>query len=807
MRTEVNLRPFQAMVTNHLLNGTNVILQAPTGAGKTLAALLPLLHGLENPSHRFPTKCIYTVPRRVLANQFLSKWQRRIKRAGRDRQLPVRIMTGEQPDDPMFEAGLTFATIDQVLSSYLMAPYSLGHRQANINAGAIIASYLVFDEFHLFDLDSTLPTTLEMLHQLEGITPFLLMTATFSGEMIERLADFLDAVIVPDPANSIELEEMLALESQQKTRRLHAINATLTADVVVQRHRDRPGPTLVISNTVARATRLYQEVRERHRNTVLLHSRFLKSDRQAHEQRIIEAFGKDAEVDQDLIAITTQVVEVGLDITCNTMLTELAPANAIVQRAGRCARYSGQEGDVYVFKQSVDLSEGELTEIDLCERVSPYQKQEDVIGATWDVLAEHSGSIFDYRMEQELIAKAHNERDSWLLDGLMAYRHNRVDQMVKVMRGNPEGASRLIRNIRSFRVAIHNQPELFAENPFAIESFSVPHSVAMGMISSLKDAECEMGNPITGIFPLKDRIELDEANQDAYQLFPVNSGQEALGADLIVFHPDVASYSPDQGLLVPRLSDSPPWMSEVKEQGDKKEEGTKSFSYHLESYEEHIRWVWRAFDEQTWPEVERAAATMESLFGWEPGIIRQAAELAVLLHDVGKLSVGWQHWARTWQEAIGEPMPKGMAAAHTEFDKTNPRHRAVKIAPKRPPHAGEGAYASLRVIVAGLSQHEHLVSAVYTAILRHHTPFSESVGIYGLEDSAVEHIQNTLGDWQLDRSQLYMQSQPDLSADRFLINLNKDKYRIKQYPVYSLLVRVLRRADQLGTKEGSSSGS
>jgi hypothetical protein len=35
-----------------------------------------------------------------------------------------------------------------------------------------------------------LPTTLEMLRMLRGVAPFLLMTATFSREMLHGLAQF-----------------------------------------------------------------------------------------------------------------------------------------------------------------------------------------------------------------------------------------------------------------------------------------------------------------------------------------------------------------------------------------------------------------------------------------------------------------------------------------------------------------------------------------------------------------------------------------------------------------------------------------
>ena len=80
--------PFQLQVAKLLQDGRNVILQAPTGAGKTLAAVLPFLDALEH-SRDFPRKCIYAVPMRVLANQFVDEYRDLVKRAGRDDRIRV----------------------------------------------------------------------------------------------------------------------------------------------------------------------------------------------------------------------------------------------------------------------------------------------------------------------------------------------------------------------------------------------------------------------------------------------------------------------------------------------------------------------------------------------------------------------------------------------------------------------------------------------------------------------------------------------------------------------------------------------
>ena len=37
-----------------------------------------------------------------------------------------------------------------------------------------------------------------------------------------------------------------------------------------------------------------------------------------------------------------------MDISCDTMFTELSPVNSILQRAGRCARFAYEYGDIYI---------------------------------------------------------------------------------------------------------------------------------------------------------------------------------------------------------------------------------------------------------------------------------------------------------------------------------------------------------------------------------------------------------------------------------------------------------------------------
>jgi CRISPR-associated endonuclease/helicase Cas3 len=69
----------------------------------------------------------------------------------------------------------------------------------------------------------------------------------------------------------------------------------------------------------------------------LLHSRFKRGDRAKRERRLTEEFDKDTTPGPCLV-VSTQVVEVSLDISFDRMVTEAAPLDALIQRFGRVNR-------------------------------------------------------------------------------------------------------------------------------------------------------------------------------------------------------------------------------------------------------------------------------------------------------------------------------------------------------------------------------------------------------------------------------------------------------------------------------------
>lgn len=808
MMSDSGLWPHQERVFDLLMAGKNIILQAPTGSGKTRAALYPFLYGLDPQTpyhHRLPTKCIYSVPMRVLANQFYAEHNQTTERYSLKYGLRISraIQTGEHPGSRTFEHDLIFATIDQTLSSFLIAPYGLSRSRANLNAGAVLASYLVFDEFHLYDPESMLPTTLHMLQLLKGVTPFILMTATFSREMLAGLANALDAVVVGGTPE--EQAAFAALPSQQKTRRYHVADRPLSAAAVLETHQGR---SLAICNTVDRARRLYEDIcaaKDPATEVILLHSRFLPEDRSRKEQWIRERFGKDDRGNGSLIIVATQAIEVGVDITSTVLHTELAPANSIIQRAGRCARYPGDKGDVYIYQYSYDYdSDGNWGEIDLCERYRPYVSQKELFGPTLAAFGRHSGDKLSFADEQAILSEVHGEQDEQIVKQLAAGAYQYRRDMFAVMNGsNIHDVSHLVRNMFQQQVTIHPDPKhALDESPFDAPSFGLhPGKLQQYVTLWLKQADAL--NLDWAVKYLHEEPDPEQKNRTIYTWERVDTPKTAWGARLLVVNPQLATYDPELGFLPDRGG---AWQAELPPRDQRSEK--PQYTYHLETYEDHVQRVYEAFQE-FWPELAHAARRLEDRFGWPPGSVEQAAELAVRLHDLGKLSEGWQRWVQRYQKEIGEEnrLQKGQAYAHTE-SQTKEHQEAARRVGRRPWHAVEGACAALRILHNTFGQGHPLAVAAFSAIAHHHTPHSASIQTFRLLRTARQQV---APEYAADLLGIDEEIFSDFGAEDEVVRLGREADDVETandedvpaHLAYTLIVRALRLADWEGTAQGA----
>ena len=129
---------------------------------------------------------------------------------------------------------------------------------------------------------------------------------------------------------------------------------------------------LIVCNQVKRAQTLYEIIDGIYPNIrkMLIHSRFKRCDRAKLEKSLKDDFNTTSDA---CIVISTQVVEVSLDISFDVMITECAPIDAMIQRFGRINRKRTEETigkfkDIYVVQPPEKDSDARPYEIDVLQK-------------------------------------------------------------------------------------------------------------------------------------------------------------------------------------------------------------------------------------------------------------------------------------------------------------------------------------------------------------------------------------------------------------------------------------------------------
>ena len=108
------------------------------------------------------------------------------------------------------------------------------------------------------------------------------------------------------------------------------------------------GCAAVICNTVRRAQQVYQALKPYFPGEAsdglpaldLFHARFLQKDRAEREERTLTRFGPGAgQRPHRAVLVATQVIEQSLDLDFDLMVTDFAPVDLMLQRAGRLHRH------------------------------------------------------------------------------------------------------------------------------------------------------------------------------------------------------------------------------------------------------------------------------------------------------------------------------------------------------------------------------------------------------------------------------------------------------------------------------------
>lgn len=358
---------YQLKIWNVIQNNSlPLLLKAPTGSGKTEAVLAPFLSQFIENRFLIAPRMIYVLPMRVLVNSIAERIRKYIQKISP--HISVEVQHGDIPNAPFFIADIVVTTLDQFLYGFARASGQVG-RHLDIPAGSIASSIVVFDEAHMFRdgfTFSIMRALMEILHKSH--IPFIVMTATMPESLEKSLFEEIPLQDNQKLVGNISNEACLKISLEDNP--LYSDSHVSISEELLNKMKERK--TLIVVNQVKRAQKVYEEVKSRlgldDNQIVLLHSRFTKIDRKSHEEKAIQLIphkeeGKIIMPEGAGIVVSTQVLEAGIDFSAELLLTELAPADSLIQRAGRCARYKGEKGEMIIFP--VEDDKGHL----------PYEKE------------------------------------------------------------------------------------------------------------------------------------------------------------------------------------------------------------------------------------------------------------------------------------------------------------------------------------------------------------------------------------------------------------------------------------------------
>lgn len=115
----------------------------------------------------------------------------------------------------------------------------------------------------------------------------------------------------------------------------------------VMRSADRGAAVAWIRNTVDDCLSAVGALRLSGYDPIVFHARFAQCDRQNREKTVMDAFGPGGRGSErsGRIVIATQVIEQSLDLDFDVLISDLAPVDLIVQRAGRLWRHTARDGE------------------------------------------------------------------------------------------------------------------------------------------------------------------------------------------------------------------------------------------------------------------------------------------------------------------------------------------------------------------------------------------------------------------------------------------------------------------------------
>lgn len=364
----------------------NVILSSPTGSGKTETSLLWLKHQLDDQGEG---RVFYVLPYTASINAMYERLNEQFGTEthnvgmlhGKLAQYLEEKFSDETDLNPsttdnvqLMQDFKTLVTPLKIVTPFQLLKHIFGVKGFEKGIAEWSGGYFIFDEIHAYDSHTfaQIVVLLEFCIKQLRVNVFI-MTATLPSFMRIKLQEALGTSSLIQADNSLYEafdRHRLAIEPGKLVESVERIQADLDAGMKV----------LVVCNTVEQAQAVYSCLYAE--SKLLLHGSFNAEDRSRKEVQLHD------EAIQLLVG--TQAIEVSLDIDYDTIYTDPAPLDALIQRFGRVNRkrkkgiclchvfLESNEKDKFIYDQAVVKRTLDVLTTDVVEKCDGLIHEKDL---------------------------------------------------------------------------------------------------------------------------------------------------------------------------------------------------------------------------------------------------------------------------------------------------------------------------------------------------------------------------------------------------------------------------------------------
>jgi CRISPR-associated endonuclease/helicase Cas3 len=315
----------------------HTIVVACTGAGKTDFLF-----------KRTKGRVFYTLPFQASINAMFKRIAKDLQPTNPNLDIRVlhassSIVKREGADEETVMQSL-FGSSIKILTPHQLSALAFGMKGFEAILLDLKGSDIILDEIHTYTGVSQ-AIVLKLVQILKSIECKIhIGTATMPTVLYQKVIE-----ILGDDVLQVKLTpEEMDLFDRHEIHKIQSFDEALSRIKEAIKNNEK---VLVVSNRVAKAQEVYRLLSELYPRVprLLLHSRFKRDDRNQKEKELIglDELGYPTEKyntsKEACIVVSTQIVEVSLDISFDVMVTECAPIDALVQRFGRINRKRNKE--------------------------------------------------------------------------------------------------------------------------------------------------------------------------------------------------------------------------------------------------------------------------------------------------------------------------------------------------------------------------------------------------------------------------------------------------------------------------------